>query len=419
MRRILKLKLHWQIFIAMILGASVAAIIGERILPIAGPMGDIFMRLLRMVIVPLIFTSIVSGVAGIGDSRSLGRLGAKTFGYYVMTSTLAIIVGLSLTNLIQPGVGVEVAGAQEVSPEELEQPGSVTDILMRIIPINPVRAAAEGDILGVIFFAIVFGFAITQLPEKQRGPLLGFFDTAFEAMMKLTRVVIRLAPIGVFGLIGRAMSTMGYDIFAAVGKYMLTIGLGLSIHLLIVLPTIIFLLTRRNPLDHYRAMASAMAFAFSSSSSSATLPLTLESMEKNAGVSNKVSSFVLPMGATVNMDGTALYECAGVLFIAQALGFQLDFGQQIMVVITALLASIGAAGVPSAGLVMIFIVLQAVNITTPAAYVLVGVMLAVDRPLDMYRTMVNITSDSIGAAVIAHSEGEELTYPMAMEGEPA
>lgn len=418
-RKIIKLKLHWQIFIAMALGATVAAIIGERMLPVAEPLGDIFMRLLRMVIVPLILTSIISGVAGIGDSRSLGRLGSKTFGYYIMTSTLAIIVGLSLTNIIQPGVGVEVVQEQEISPEDLEQAGSVTDILMRIIPLNPVRAAAEGDILGVIFFAIVFGFAITQLPEKQRAPLLGFFDTAFEAMMKLTRTVIRLAPIGVFGLIGRAVSTMGFEVFTAVGKYMLTIGTGLSIHLLIVLPVIFFLLTKRNPLDHYRAMASAMAFAFSSSSSSATLPLTMESVEKNVGVSNKVSSFVLPMGATVNMDGTALYECAGVLFIAQALGVGLDFGQQAMVVITALLASIGAAGVPSAGLVMIFIVLQAVNITTPAAYALVGVMLAVDRPLDMYRTMVNITSDSIGAAVIAHSEGEKLTYPMAMEGETA
>ncbi len=416
-RKIIKLKLHWQIFIAMILGATVAAIIGERMLPVAEPLGDIFMRLLRMVIVPLILTSIISGVAGIGDSKSLGRLGAKTFGYYIMTSTLAIIVGLSLTNIIQPGVGVEVVQEQEISPEDLEQAGSVTDILMRIIPLNPVRAAAEGDILGVIFFAIVFGFAITQLPEKQRAPLLGFFDTAFEAMMKLTRTVIRLAPIGVFGLIGRAVSTMGFDVFSAVGKYMLTIGAGLSIHLLIVLPVIFFLLTKRNPLDHYRAMASAMAFAFSSSSSSATLPLTMESVEKNAGVSNKVSSFVLPMGATVNMDGTALYECAGVLFIAQVLGVGLDFGQQVMVVITALLASIGAAGVPSAGLVMIFIVLQAVNLTTPAAYALVGIMLAVDRPLDMYRTVVNITSDSIGAAVIAHSEGEKLTYPMSMEGE--
>ena len=234
--------------------------------------------------------------------------------------------------------------------------------------------------------------------------------------MKLTRAVIRLAPIGVFGLIARAVSLMGGgDLFQAVGKYMLTITLGLTIHFLIVLPVLFYLLTRKSPLLHYRAMASAMAMAFSASSSSATLPLTLESMEKNAGVSNKVSSFVLPMGATINMDGTALYECAGVLFIAQALGIDLDFGAQVLVVITALLASIGAAGIPSAGLVMIFIVLQAVNITTPAAYALVGLMLAVDRPLDMYRTVVNITSDSIGAAIIAHSEGEDLAYPMAME----
>lgn len=414
----MKLKLHWQIFIAMILGFLFATIFPDQA-DKATPLGDIFMRLLRMVIVPLIFTSIVSGVAGIGDSRSLGRLGAKTFSYYMASSFLAILVGLTLTNVIQPGVGVEVAQEVRISPEDLDTPGSIADILMRIIPVNPVRAAAEGDILGLIFFAIVFGFAITQLPAKQRGGFLAFFDAGFETMMKLTRAVIRLAPIGVFGLIARAVSLMGADLFQAVGKYMLTITLGLTIHFLIVLPVLFYLLTRKSPLLHYRAMASAMAMAFSASSSSATLPLTLESMRKNAGISNKVSSFVLPMGATINMDGTALYECAGVLFIAQALGIDLDFGAQVLVVITALLASIGAAGIPSAGLVMIFIVLQAVNITTPAAYAMVGLMLAVDRPLDMYRTVVNITSDSIGAAIIAHSEGEDLAYPMAMEKDNA
>lgn len=407
----MKLKLHWQIFIAMALGGLFATVFKDQV-PVVAPLGDIFMRLLKMVIVPLILTSIITGVAGIGDSRSLGRLGSKTFLYYITTSFLAIAVGLTLTNMIQPGVGMQVAQEATISPEDLESPGSVADILMRIIPLNPVAAAAEGDILGIIFFAIIFGFAITRLPEKHATTLLAFFQAAFEAMMALTQAIIRLAPIGVFGLISKAVASMGFGLFQAVGKYMLTILLGLSFHFLIVLPVLFYLLTRRNPLDHYRAMAAVMALAFSGSSSSATLPLTLDAVEKKAGVSNKVSSFVLPMGATINMDGTALYECAGVLFIAQALGIPLGFGQQVVVVLTALLASIGAAGIPSAGLVMIFIVLEAVGITTPAAYALVGIMLAVDRPLDMFRTVVNVTSDSIGAVVIAHSEGEKLNYPL-------
>ncbi|MCH7528327.1 MAG: dicarboxylate/amino acid:cation symporter [Candidatus Marinimicrobia bacterium] len=406
----MKLKLHWKIFIGMALGALLAFVSPATAMKVA-PLGDIFMRLLKMVIVPLIFTSITAGVAGIGDSRNLGRLGGKTFLYYIVTSALAIMVGLALVNIIQPGVGLVVAQEQMINPDDLEQPGSVVDILMRIIPINPVQAAASGDILGVIFFAIFFGFAITRLPTAKAKPVLSFFQSAFEAMMQVTHAVISLAPIGVFGLISRAVVSMGGELFQAVGLYMITIAAGLTIHFLVVLPVLFFLLTRCNPLDHYRAMAAVMAMAFSASSSSATLPLTLDAVEKKAGVSNKISSFVLPMGATVNMDGTALYECAGVIFIAQALGIDLTFGQQLVVVFTALLASIGAAGVPSAGLVMIFIVLEAVGITTPAAYALVGVMLAVDRPLDMFRTVVNVTSDSIGAVVIAHSEGEQLNYP--------
>ena len=405
----MKLKLHWKIFIGMALGALLAFVSPAAAMKVA-PLGDIFMRLLKMVIVPLIFTSITAGVAGIGDSRNLGRLGGKTFLYYILTSALAIMVGLALVNIIQPGVGLVVAQEQMINPDDLEQPGSVVDILMRIIPINPVQAAASGDILGVIFFAIFFGFAITRLPTAKAKPVLSFFQSAFEAMMQVTHAVISLAPIGVFGLISRAVVSMGGELFQAVGLYMITIAAGLTIHFLVILPLLFFLMIRRNPLDHYRAMASVMAMAFSTSSSSATLPVTLDAVEKKAGVSNKISSFVLPMGATINMDGTALYECAGVLFIAQALGIDLSFGQQMLVVITALLASIGAAGVPSAGLVMIFIVLEAVNITTPAAYALVGVMLAVDRPLDMFRTVVNVTSDSIGAVVIAQSEGEQLNY---------
>ncbi len=234
------------------------------------------------------------------------------------------------------------------------------------------------------------------------------FGSLFEAIMKLTEMVIKIAPFGVLGLITKAVATSGFDLFAAVGKYMLTIAAGLSIHLFAVLPVLFFLFTRINPFLHFKAIATAMATAFSTSSSNATLPVTIRCMEENAGVSNKVSSFVLPMGATVNMDGTALYECAGALFISQVLGFDLSVSQQFIVVLTALLASIGAAGIPSAGLVMIFIVTQAVGFNDADVALIIGTMLAVDRPLDMLRTMVNITSDSIGTAIIAKSEGENL-----------
>ncbi|REJ81197.1 MAG: dicarboxylate/amino acid:cation symporter [Acidobacteria bacterium] len=406
MPRVLRLALHWQVLIAMVLGAVFASFFGS-----VGPLNqvaEVFLRLLRMIIVPLIFTSIVSGVAGIADGKSLGRLGVKTLSFYVLSSFLAIVAGLVLTNIIRPGDGLETPSGVEVTPDSLETPGSVADIVMRLIPTNPVQAASEFDILGLIFFSIFLGAVIAAMEGSASETLRTFFDAAFEAMMRMTQVIIKLLPIGVFALIARAVGEMGFDVFEQVGKYMVTIAIGLTFHAFVTLPLVYFVLTRRNPIHHYRAISPAMAMAFSTSSSAATLPVTMTSVQENAGVSKKVSTFVLPMGATVNMDGTALYECAGVLFIAQALSVGLDFQQQVVVVLTALLASVGAAAVPSAGLVMIFIVLEAIGLTNPAAYALVGLMLAVDRPLDMYRTVVNITSDTICAAVVAHSEGEDL-----------
>ncbi|NOZ04489.1 MAG: dicarboxylate/amino acid:cation symporter [FCB group bacterium] len=408
----MKLRLHWQILIAMALGIVFALAAGEKAI-IVEPLGTIFMRLLKMIIVPLVFFSITTGVAGMGDSKSLGRMGAKTFGYYFMTSIIAILIGLTLTNIIKPGVGMELKGiAKSFDPSTLSKPGSLGDIIIRMIPTNPVRAAANGDILALIFWSIVLGFAITRIPEKPQSFLLNFFDSGFKAMMALTHGIIKLAPIGVFGLISKAVATAGFDLFRAVAMYMITIAIGLTIHIFVVLPLIYFFFTGWSPKRHFKAIASAMATAFSTSSSGATLPVTMDCIENNAGVSNKVTSFVLPLGATINMDGTALYECAGVLFIAQALGLDLSFSAQFVIVITAFLASVGAAAIPSAGLVMIFIVLDAVGLSDhPGAAMIVGTMLAVDRPLDMFRTMVNVTSDSIGAVIIAKSEGEQDLYP--------
>lgn len=399
-------RLHWQILIAMALGTLVGLIWGEQVAPKVGWLGTLFIRLLKMVIVPLIVTSIVSGVSAVGGGRSLGRLFGKTMGYYVLSSTLAILAGLVMVNLIRPGVGANIAGTETATIPELSTPSSPVELLLDIVPENLVAAAAKPNMLAMIFFSILMGMSIAGLPDKPRDFLIQLFDAAFQAMMRLTSGVIRFAPIGVFGLITRVVGTSGLESFRALGLYMATIAFGLTFHLLVTLPLLLIVLGRIRPRIHFRNMAEPMAMAFSTSSSGATLPVTLNAVENKVGVSNRISSFVLPMGATVNMDGTALYECAGVLFIAQALGVDLSLGQQAVVVITALLASIGAAAVPSAGLVIIFIVLEAVNLRGPEVEVLVGAMLAVDRPLDMYRTVVNVFSDSCGAAIIARSEGE-------------
>lgn len=400
-------KLHWQILIAMLLGILAGWIGGADFVPKVSWLGTLFVKLLRMVIVPLVLTSIVSGVASVGGRGGIGRLFGKTFGYYVLSSALAVFVGLILVNLIRPGDGAQFTSIEPTELPELSTPSSPLELLMDVVPRNVVEAAAKPDMLALIFFCILLGLSIASLPEQHRKPLTSFFDAAFQAMMKMTGAIIRFAPIGVFGLITRVVGESGFEAFKALGLYMITIASGLSIHLLVVLPLLLIFLGGIKPSIHYRNMAEPIAMAFSTSSSGATLPVTLRAVEEKVGVSNRVSSFVLPMGATINMDGTALYECAGVLFIAQALGVEMAFSQQLVVVITALLASIGAAAVPSAGLVIIFLVLEAVNLRGPEVDAIVGAMLAIDRPLDMLRTVVNVFSDSCGAAIIARSEGEE------------
>ena len=407
-----KLKLHHQILIAMIIGSMLGLFLKGETDCLAYnalvSMGTIFIRLLKMIIVPLIFSSIVVGVSSIASGRALGRIGLKTVAYYFFTSLVAILIGLVLTNLIAPGVGTSLAGSNAFDPSSLSKPGSIAEILIRMVPLNPIHAASTGDMLGIIFFSILLGVSMTRLEGGNDSVVRKFFESFFKVMMKMTEMIIKLAPLGVLGLITKVVATTGLAIFISVGKYVATIALGLSIHILFVLPFIFYLFTGKNPILHFRAMAPAMATAFSTSSSNATLPMTIKCVEKNAGVSNKVSSFVLPLGATINMDGTALYECAGVLFIAQVLGVDLTIYQQLVVVVTALLASVGAAGIPSAGLVMIFIVTQAVGFKDHEVALIVGTMLAVDRPLDMFRTVVNIFSDSVGTSLIAKSEGESL-----------
>lgn len=402
-------KLHWQVLGAMVLGALTGLIFGEGAADAIGWIGDLFMRLLRMIIVPLVVASIVSGVASIGGGRAIGRLFGKTLGYYLLTSFLAASTGLLVVNLFRPGVGAALGEAAGGEMPELDIPTSGVDLLLDIVPPNVLSSAAAGDMLPIIFFSIVLGAAITTLKaDGPRTTLIGFFDAFFQAMVALTAGIITLLPIGVFALITRMVGTTGFESFAPLIRYFLTVGTGLTVHLFVTLPIVLMVLARISPAIHFKNLRNPLLIAFSTSSSAATLPVTMRAVQDRVGVSNKVSSFVLPMGATVNMDGTAVFECVGALFIAQVIGFDLSLGAQVVAVMTALLASIGAAAVPSAGLVVIFIVLDAIGLGGhPQAEAIVLAMLAIDRPLDMYRTAVNVFSDSCGAAIIARSEGED------------
>ena len=399
-------QLHWQVLVAMGLGALTGSIFGVPAADQVGWIGDLFMKLLRMIIVPLVLTSIISGVASVGGGRDIGRLFGKTLGYYALSSLLAALTGLFFVNLIRPGRDATLAPTGEGQLPELATPNSPVELILDIVPENVFQAAAAADMLAIIFFCIVFGAAISALPENTRDPVIQLFDALFHTMMRLTSGIIKFLPIGVFALITRMVGTTGFDAFRSFALYALTIGSGLTFHLLVSLPILLILIGRISPRIHFANMREPLLIAFSTSSSGATLPVTIRAVEEKVGTSNKVASFVLPMGATVNMDGTAVFECAGALFIAQMLGFDLTIAQQGVVVLTALLASVGAAAVPSAGLVVIFVVLEAIGLTGPDVNVIVGSMLAIDRPLDMFRTAVNVFSDSCGAAIVARSEGE-------------
>ncbi|MDD5367094.1 MAG: dicarboxylate/amino acid:cation symporter [Gallionellaceae bacterium] len=425
-----RLKLHWQIAIALLMAllAGLATgpdsrLLGVSVLATFGFLGSLFLNALKMLIVPLIVTSIIAGISGTRGAEGLGRLGGKTIAYYLTTSTLAILVGLAMVNLVQPGVlgGLPAAGQLGLSAETgsvLEKvagrgSGDLVEIFLRMFPPNIVAAAAQGEMLGLIVFSLLFGYFLTRLPDDLAGTQRRFWEGAAQAMLMMTELVMRFAPIGVFGLVAKVVATSGLDSIRSLAGFFFTVLAALAIHMFVVLPMLVRFLAKASPVRHFRAMTPAMLTAFSTASSSATLPLTMECIEKRAGVSERVSAFVLPLGATVNMDGTALYECVAVLFIAQAYGVDLSFVQQLTVVILALLTSIGVAGIPAASLVAITLILNYVGLPAEA----IGLILATDRVLDMCRTSVNVFSDSCGAVVIARSEGERpLADEAAAEG---
>jgi proton glutamate symport protein len=407
-KRKFSLALHWQILIMLLLGGLFGYFF-PNLTKYTNWIGDMFLRALNMIIVPLIFCSISTGVANVSSAENLGRLGLKTIAYYLLTSLFAIITGFFFVQIIKPGVGADL-GLQAPVEDISAVSDSFGQTLIKIIPTNIVKSMAEGHMLSIIFFAIIFGFFSTRVGEKPRVVLMDVLNAVLDVIMKITLFVIKFTPLGVFSIIAKVISQQLLignsvsEIIGSMGIYFLTVLAGLLVHAFITLPLIVKFIGRANPVKHFRNMSSVLLTAFSTSSSNATLPLTMETVETEDGVSNKIASFTLPLGATVNMDGTALYECVAVMFIAQAYGIDLTLGQQLMVVFTALLAAIGAAGIPMAGLVMMAVVLNAVGLPLEG----IGLILAVDRLLDMFRTTVNVYGDSCGAVIIAKSEGEQL-----------
>ena len=369
-------------------------------------MGELFLRALKMIIIPLILSSLITGITSIGSGTNLGRLGLKTFAYYITTSLFAILTGLFFVNLFRPGIGADLNFSEWIADLDDKQK-SFREILIEIIPTNIFDSIASNDMLSIIFFAIVFGFFISKVNTSHQDVLKKAFQSIFEVMMQITLFIIKFTPLGIFGIVAKVIADQDDlgGLASRMGLYMLTVILALFVHFFITLPLLGRYVGRIRPFRHMANMSAPLFTAFSTCSSGATLPLTIDAVENKSGVSNKISSFTLPLGATINMDGTALYECVAAIFIAQAYGIDLSVFDQFVIVVTALLASIGAAAIPMAGLVMITVILSAVGLPLEG----IGLILAVDRLLDMFRTATNVWSDSCGAAIIAKSEGEELT----------
>ena len=362
--------------------------------------GEMFLDALKMLVVPLIISSMIVGIAGLGDIRKVGKTGLIALGYFMMTTCMAVAIGLVMVNIIEPGVAVEMTVEQVPEKVAGKEAVGITDILKTFVSPNLVQSMVKMDILPLIIFSLIFGGVLTTLGEPGKRAI-EFFDTINSAIMKIVHLLMYFAPFGVFALIASKLGAAGGgDLFLAelakVGKYAATVISALLIHGIVVLPIILYLTTYRSPFIYFKNVTEALTTAFSTASSSATLPVTIECAEKNNRVSRKSALFVLPLGATVNMDGTALYESVAALFIAQMMGIHLGFGEQLIVFLTATLAAVGAAGIPEAGLVTMVMVLQSVGLPLEG----IGMLLSIDWFLDRCRTTVNVWGDSIGASVV-------------------
>jgi len=410
-----------KIFVGMILGIAVGLIVGDATVTIGGqeiglasiqPVGDLFLRLIRMVVVPLVFASLLVGTASLGDPKKLGRIGMKTIGLYLVTTALAITLGLIIANSVKPGSRLPAETQQELMTAYQEQaagaeaslrqrPGTI-DTLLEVVPTNPAESLAGGDMLQIIFFAMFFGVALTLVKDRARADqIIGFFDGVTDAMIVVVHIVMELAPYGVFALIAAVIAIYGVQVLLSLLIYSACVLVGLALHMVLVYGTAVFVLGGMSPVFFFRGIREAQAIAFATSTSSGTLPVTMECAEKNLGVAEEISSFVLPLGSTVNMDGTALYQGVATVFIAQVFGIDLSIGQQLTIVLMATLASIGAAGVPGVGVITLAMVLETLGLPLEG----IALILGVDRFLDMARTTINVTGDSAVAVIVARSEG--------------
>jgi Na+/H+-dicarboxylate symporter len=414
------LALHWKILIALVLGviagyfSSDISVAGTPMVAVYDFGGQLFLNALKMLIVPLIASSIAIGVAGLGNTDSLGSMGFKTMLFYVLTTTTAILTGLVIVNVIQPGI----SGGQPVgellaltgNADEIQDKlagrglGELPQILLRAVPPNILAAAAANEMLALIFFSALFGYFMSQIDHALADVLYRFTDGVFQTMLLITHWVMGFAPYGVFALVAAVVAKTGFDAAGPLITFSVVVIAALAIHVFISLPLFVRVFAQRSPVKLFKAVAPALLTAFSTSSSSATLPVTMDNLESRGGVPNKYTAFVLPLGATVNMNGTALYECMAAIFIAQAYGVELSFVTQFLIVVIALVTSIGVAGVPSASLVAIAIILTAVGLPVEA----IGVLLVFDRVLDMSRTATNVFGDACCAVIVSRLHGEEL-----------
>lgn len=363
-------------------------------------LGQVFLRGIMMLVVPLVFVSLVNGTASIGDVKKLGRVGAKTIAFYLVTTAVAIILALILGYFFKPGVGIDLSAVEVVEPT-INERTSVVQILYEMVPTNPISAMANGSMLQIIVFAIITGIGISLL-----GPKAEFVQKLFvslnDLIMKLVEIVMLFAPIGVFGLVAKTFATVGYRLMIPLMKYIILVYVGLIIHAVVVYGILLKRFAKLSPIKFFKKFLPAMSVAFSTASSNATVPVSLEIMEKKIGVSKNIASFTIPLGATINMDGTAIMQGIAVFFVAQVYGYEMTFGMMLTVILTATLASIGTAGVPGAGTIMLSMVLQSVGLPLEG----IGLLMGIDRLVDMGRTTMNVTGDAVCTTVIARQEGE-------------
>lgn len=362
--------------------------------------GNGFIRLMKMLVVPLVFCSLVCGSSAIGDTKSLGKVGGKTIAFYLLTTALAVSVAITVATIVKPGVGLDMSSI-ETNEVAVAENVSVTDTILNIIPENPIGALADGTMLQIILFALLIGVLLAKMGERAEL-VANLLNQCNELMMEMTNLVMNLAPVGVFCMIAKTFANLGFDAFLPLLKYMGSVLLGLVLQCFGVYMILLIVFTRLNPARFIKKFFPVMAFAFSTSTSNATIPMNIDTLEERIGVSRKISSFTIPLGATINMDGTSIMQGVAVVFAAQAYGMQLGAQGYLTVIATATLASIGTAGIPSVGLVTLSMVFTAVGIPVEAIMLIMGV----DRILDMVRTAVNITGDAVCTTIVAHQNGD-------------